>query len=99
MVYYFTSTVTDPPATIYVGKDKFENEDLIKHGWEEDVWVRIGPTSCTTREKKGGRGSSARKVETNNGDAYSSTPTTSPAPTSTSASQIRKPGIACPKKL
>ncbi|CAK7209329.1 hypothetical protein SCUCBS95973_000402 [Sporothrix curviconia] len=40
MVYYFTSTVVDPPAYIYVGKDKFENEDLIKFGWEEDVWVR-----------------------------------------------------------
>ncbi|KAL2265413.1 hypothetical protein VTJ83DRAFT_6513 [Remersonia thermophila] len=38
MVYYFTSNVVDPPAFIYVGKDKFENEDLIKYGWEEDVW-------------------------------------------------------------
>ncbi|KAK3304262.1 coiled-coil domain-containing protein 25 [Chaetomium strumarium] len=36
MVYYFTSNVVDPPAYIYVGKDKFENEDLIKFGWEED---------------------------------------------------------------
>jgi hypothetical protein len=26
MVYYFTSTVVDPPATIYVGKDKVESE-------------------------------------------------------------------------
>ncbi|CAK7202905.1 Coiled-coil domain-containing protein 25 [Sporothrix eucalyptigena] len=39
MVYYFTSTVVDPPAFIYVGKDKFENEDLIKFGWEEDFHV------------------------------------------------------------
>jgi hypothetical protein len=65
MVYYFTSTATDPPATIYVGKDKTESErftlftapqlcwlhsqwtltprsiideELIKYGWEEDVW-------------------------------------------------------------
>ncbi|KAJ3273538.1 Coiled-coil domain-containing protein 25 [Terramyces sp. JEL0728] len=30
MVFYFTSTVVDPPALIYVGKDKFENEELIK---------------------------------------------------------------------
>ncbi|KAI6368829.1 hypothetical protein MCOR25_004571 [Pyricularia grisea] len=37
MVYYFTSNVVEPSAYIYVGKDKFENEDLIKHGWEEDV--------------------------------------------------------------
>ncbi|TKX23929.1 hypothetical protein C1H76_3867 [Elsinoe australis] len=40
MVLYFTSNVVDPPAYIYMGKDKFENEDLIKFGWEEDVWVR-----------------------------------------------------------
>jgi len=26
MVYYFTSTVVDPPAYVYVGKDKFESE-------------------------------------------------------------------------
>ncbi|KAK2053261.1 DUF814-domain-containing protein [Colletotrichum caudatum] len=38
MVYYFTSKAVDPPAFIYVGKDKFENEELIKYGWEEDVW-------------------------------------------------------------
>jgi hypothetical protein len=25
MVYYFTSNVVTPPATIYVGKDKFES--------------------------------------------------------------------------
>ncbi|KAM3512034.1 hypothetical protein MY11210_004294 [Beauveria gryllotalpidicola] len=40
MVYYYTSAVVDPPGFIYVGKDKFENEDLIKFGWDEDVWVR-----------------------------------------------------------
>ena len=28
MVYYFTSNVVDPPATIYVGKDKFESLSL-----------------------------------------------------------------------
>ncbi|KAH8123335.1 hypothetical protein LI328DRAFT_148038 [Trichoderma asperelloides] len=36
MVYYFTSNVVEPAGFIYVGKDKFENEDLIKYGWEED---------------------------------------------------------------
>ncbi|CAO3687167.1 unnamed protein product [Umbelopsis vinacea] len=35
MVLYFTSNVTNPPATIYMGKDKFENEDLIKYGFPE----------------------------------------------------------------
>ncbi|PNP38132.1 hypothetical protein TGAMA5MH_09996 [Trichoderma gamsii] len=38
MVYYFTSNVVEPAGFIYVGKDKYENEDLIKYGWEEDVW-------------------------------------------------------------
>jgi hypothetical protein len=38
MVYYFSSSVVSPAAQIYVGKDKFENEDLIKYGLEEDVW-------------------------------------------------------------
>jgi hypothetical protein len=43
MVYYFTSSVVEPSGFIYVGKDKFENEDLIKYGWDEDVWVCTRP--------------------------------------------------------
>lgn len=35
MVYYFTSR---DGHVIYVGKDKFENEDLIKYGFQEDIW-------------------------------------------------------------
>lgn len=38
MVFYYTSTAVSPSAFVYVGKDKFENEELIKFGWEEDVW-------------------------------------------------------------
>lgn len=45
MVYYFKSTAADPPAHIYVGKDKYENEDLIKYGWEEDVWFHADKLS------------------------------------------------------
>ncbi|KAI5285116.1 hypothetical protein KEM52_002590 [Ascosphaera acerosa] len=41
MVYYFTSTAVSPPADLYVGKDKFENEDLIKHGLETDVCAHV----------------------------------------------------------
>ncbi|KAL5363053.1 hypothetical protein BJX96DRAFT_155087 [Aspergillus floccosus] len=41
MVYYFTSNVVSPAAFIYVGKDKFENEDLIKYGLEKDVWFHV----------------------------------------------------------
>ena len=25
----------------YVGRDKEENEDLIKYGWPEDVWFHV----------------------------------------------------------
>ncbi|EJP61904.1 coiled-coil domain-containing protein [Beauveria bassiana ARSEF 2860] len=45
MVYYYTSAVVDPPGFIYVGKDKFENEDLIKFGWDEDVWFHVDKLS------------------------------------------------------
>ncbi|XP_017590309.1 PREDICTED: coiled-coil domain-containing protein 25, partial [Corvus brachyrhynchos] len=38
MVFYFTSNAVAAVYTIYMGKDKYENEDLIKYGWPEDVW-------------------------------------------------------------
>ncbi|KAF9916505.1 Coiled-coil domain-containing protein 25 [Lobosporangium transversale] len=45
MVLYFTSNVVSPPALIFMGKDKYENEDLIKHGFEEDVWFHVDKLS------------------------------------------------------
>ncbi|KAJ5799143.1 uncharacterized protein N7518_001211 [Penicillium psychrosexuale] len=39
MVFYFTSNVVEPSAFIYVGKDKFENEELIKYGLDNDFHV------------------------------------------------------------
>ncbi|SPO20144.1 related to JLP2 DnaJ-Like Protein 2 [Ustilago trichophora] len=45
MVLYFTSTAVDPPATIYMGKDKFENEELLKYGLENDVWFHVDKLS------------------------------------------------------
>ncbi|KAE8452774.1 Coiled-coil domain-containing protein 25 [Mollisiaceae sp. DMI_Dod_QoI] len=45
MVYYFTSNVVTPSASIYAGKDKVENEDLIKYGLEEDVWFHADKLS------------------------------------------------------
>ncbi|OAD55285.1 Coiled-coil domain-containing protein 25 [Eufriesea mexicana] len=41
MVYYFTSEVVQPPVTLFMGIDKYENEDLIKWGWPEDVWFHV----------------------------------------------------------
>jgi len=26
---------------LYMGKDKYENEDLIKYGWPEDIWFHV----------------------------------------------------------
>ncbi|CAI5745528.1 unnamed protein product [Peronospora destructor] len=37
MVFYFTSS----GHTIYMGKDKFENEDLIRYGFLEDIWFHV----------------------------------------------------------
>ncbi|CAG9099735.1 Coiled-coil domain-containing protein 25 [Plutella xylostella] len=45
MVLYFTSTVVSPPVTLFMGADKFENEDLIKWGWPEDVWFHVDKVS------------------------------------------------------
>ena len=40
MVYYF-QCITDPTSTIYMGKDKFENEFLIKYAQHHDVWFHV----------------------------------------------------------
>ncbi|KAG9046323.1 hypothetical protein FS837_004637 [Tulasnella sp. UAMH 9824] len=45
MVLFFTSTVVNPPATIYMGRDKVENEDLIKYGTTDDVWFHVDKLS------------------------------------------------------
>ena len=39
MVFYFTCS--DPRYTIYMGRDKYENEHLIAHGWPEDLWFHV----------------------------------------------------------
>lgn len=41
MVFHFKSTVIDPPALLYMGRDKHENEELIRWGWPEDVWFHV----------------------------------------------------------
>ena len=40
MVYYFTCT-SDPDCTIYMGKDKHENEFLIKYAQHHDIWFHV----------------------------------------------------------
>ncbi|KAL7513872.1 hypothetical protein ACHAXN_011186 [Cyclotella atomus] len=43
MVYYFTTRCGQ--YTIYMGKDKYENEDLIKYGLPEDCWFHVDDLS------------------------------------------------------
>ncbi|KZV96503.1 DUF814-domain-containing protein [Exidia glandulosa HHB12029] len=35
----------DPPVTLYMGKDKVENEDLIKYAWPQDIWFHVDKLS------------------------------------------------------
>lgn len=39
MVFYFECS--DPQYTIYMGRDKHENEHLIANGWPEDLWFHV----------------------------------------------------------
>lgn len=46
MVLYFTPIGTDADKDdwkIFMGRDKFENEDLIKYGLPHDVWCAAKP--------------------------------------------------------
>lgn len=45
MVIYFKSNIVQPEANIFMGNDKYENEDLIKWGWPEDVWFHVSKLS------------------------------------------------------
>ncbi|EGR31345.1 coiled-coil domain protein [Ichthyophthirius multifiliis] len=42
MVFWFESS---DGHIIYMGKDKYENEDLIKYGWDEDIWFHVDDLS------------------------------------------------------
>ena len=38
MVFYFKVRPEAGDYTIFMGLDKYENEDLIKYGFPEDIW-------------------------------------------------------------
>ena len=53
MVFWYESS---DGHVIYMGRDKFENEDLISYGWEEDIWFHVDDLSSAhvyLRLKKG----------------------------------------------
>ncbi|KAK7050529.1 cytoplasmic protein [Favolaschia claudopus] len=45
MVLFFTSTVHNPAITLYMGRDKVENEDLIKYAYPGDIWFHVDKLS------------------------------------------------------
>ncbi|CAF3995991.1 unnamed protein product [Rotaria magnacalcarata] len=45
MVFFFTSNVVNPPYTIYMGRDKYENNELLKYCWPEDIWFHVSKLS------------------------------------------------------
>jgi len=40
MVFYFKARPEAGDYTIFMGLDKYENEELIKYGFPEDIWYR-----------------------------------------------------------
>jgi len=43
MVFFFTCS--DPSYVVYMGKDKHENEVLLKYGFPEDIWFHVDSLS------------------------------------------------------
>lgn len=39
MVFFYTPR--EAGYSIYVGRDKHENEELLRYGWETDVWFHV----------------------------------------------------------
>ncbi|KAF9525524.1 cytoplasmic protein [Crepidotus variabilis] len=45
MVLFFSSNASSPPTIIYMGRDKVENEELIKYAWPQDIWFHVDKLS------------------------------------------------------
>ncbi|KAF7830134.1 coiled-coil domain-containing protein 25-like [Senna tora] len=45
MVFYFKARPEVGDYTIYMGLDKYENEELIKYGFPEDIWFHVDKMS------------------------------------------------------
>ncbi|KAB2017567.1 hypothetical protein ES319_D08G171700v1 [Gossypium barbadense] len=56
MVFYFKAQAEAGDYTIFMGLDKYENEELIKYGFIKDIWFHVDKTSSAhvyLRLKKG----------------------------------------------
>ncbi|MBA0787114.1 hypothetical protein Gotri_028174 [Gossypium trilobum] len=56
MVFYFKVQPEAGDYTNFMGLDKYENEELIKYGFMEDIWFHVDKMSSTyiyLRLKKG----------------------------------------------
>ena len=47
---------------IYMGKDKFENEDLLKYGFPEDVWFHVDNLSSAHVYLRLNKGESYKEI-------------------------------------
>ncbi|EGD79659.1 coiled-coil domain-containing protein 25 [Salpingoeca rosetta] len=45
MVFYFDTEIDGKTYHLYMGKDKYENEDLIAYGWPDDLWFHVDSLS------------------------------------------------------
>lgn len=45
MVFYFTAEHDGKKYTLYMGRDKIENEELIRFCWPHDVWFHVNDLS------------------------------------------------------
>ncbi|CAD6571041.1 MAG: hypothetical protein TREMPRED_000125 [Tremellales sp. Tagirdzhanova-0007] len=45
MVIFFNSRIFDPPVTMYMGRDKVENEELLRYGLSTDIWFHVDKLS------------------------------------------------------
>ncbi|TYG57938.1 hypothetical protein ES288_D08G182300v1 [Gossypium darwinii] len=56
MVFYFKAQAEAGDYTIFMGLDKYENEELIKYGFIKDIWFHVDKMSSAhvyLRLKKG----------------------------------------------
>ncbi|CAM9603886.1 unnamed protein product [Ectocarpus sp. 6 AP-2014] len=60
MVFYFTSS---DGHMLYMGKDKYENEDLIRYGFPEDVWFHVDNLSSAHVYLRMNRGEKLKELD------------------------------------